>query len=126
MRGFLRLLSFWAATAYAVCIVSSAPWAGPTQTACMPVETFEREQVKPLLAANIPVIVIREQFMVDKYLSVINALPPEGDVKGERLYIGALPHVAIIAVAHDGVICRTIQVSGPDHERALNYAMQGA
>lgn len=126
MRGFLRLLSFWAATAYAVCIVSSAPWAGPEQTACVPVEAFEQEQVKPLLAANIQILVLKEQFMVDKYLSVINALPPESDVKGERLYVGIAGRMAIIAIADGGMICRTIQITVADHERALNFAMQGA
>lgn len=126
MRGFLRLLTFCAATAYAVCIVSSAPWAGPTPTVCVSVEKFEREQVAPILAANIPITILREQFMVDKYLAIVNAIPPVDDVKGERLYIGVAGSKAIIAVVEGGQVCRTIQISKDDHERALSFAMQGA
>ena len=123
MRGFLRHLTFCAATAYAVCIVSSAPWAGPSQ--CLTAAEFEAAQVQPVLDAGVPVIVLRDKTDVDAYMGVVNAIPPVSSNAPERLYIGVGQTGVVIALVEAGVVCQTITLGLHQHEQAMNAVMRG-
>ncbi len=121
----LQAAAFCAAVAYATSIVSSAPWAGPAQSQCQSVADFEALQVAPVLAAGIPILVLKDKVDVDAYISVVNAIPPVSNHAPERLYIGVGQRAVIIALVEGGVVCQTVTLGLPQHEQAMNAVMRG-